>query len=65
VLFTHQRVADQQDVKIKLSPEVFIRHPAKEPRLREGLSKSSGKPDTSPHQVFPLMRLPHPAEFLT
>jgi len=32
VLFTHQRVADQQDVKIKLSPEVFIRHPAEEPR---------------------------------
>jgi len=32
VLFSHQRVADQQDVKIKLSPEVFIRHPAEEPR---------------------------------
>jgi hypothetical protein len=32
VLFSHQRVADQQDVKIKLSPEVFIHHPAEEPR---------------------------------
>jgi hypothetical protein len=32
VLFSHQRVADQQDVKIKLSPEVFIRHPAEEPQ---------------------------------
>jgi hypothetical protein len=31
-LLSHQRIADQQDVKIKLFPEAFIRHPWEEPR---------------------------------
>jgi hypothetical protein len=39
VLLSHQHIADQQDVKIKLFPEAFLLHPQK--NLREQYRKES------------------------